>query len=183
VTEATRSVLDADGIRRCLRRLASEIIDGTEQGVPLALVGIRKGGVPLAERLADLIAKDEGTRPEVGAIDITLYRDDLYTGLEAPVFGQTELPFDIGGTGIVLVDDVLFTGRTTRAALGVVHDFGRPRWIKLAVLIDRGHRELPIQADFTGRVVESSREDLVRVSAAAAPSPDDCVILVKGPSR
>ena len=183
MTEATRTVLDADGIRRCLRRLASEITDGTEQGVPLALVGIRKGGVPLAERLADLIAQDEGTRPEVGAIDITLYRDDLYTGLEAPVFGQTELPFDIGGTGIVLVDDVLFTGRTVRAALGVVHDYGRPRWIKLAVLIDRGHRELPIQADFTGRVVESNREDLVTVNAGAVPEASDHVTLQRGSAR
>lgn len=183
MTEASRSVLDADGIRRCLRRLASEIIDGTEQGVPLALVGIRRGGVPLAERLADLIEADEGTRPQVGAIDITLYRDDLYTGLEAPVFGQTELPFDIGGTGIVLVDDVLFTGRTIRAALGVVHDFGRPRWIKLAVLIDRGHRELPVQADFTGRVVESSRGDRVTVEAGASPSPNDVVTLDRGPAQ
>lgn len=183
MNEATRSVLDADGVRRCLRRLASEIIDGTEAGVPLALVGIRKGGVPLAERLADLIEKDEGVRPEVGAIDITLYRDDLYTGLEAPVFGQTELPFDIGGTGIVLVDDVLFTGRTVRAALGVVHDYGRPRWIKLAVLVDRGHRELPVQADFTGRSLESHRGDLVTVNAGAAPSPSDCVTLQPGATR
>ena len=183
MTEATRSVLDADGVRRCLRRLASEIVDGTEQGVPLALVGLRRGGVALAERLANLIEDAEGVRPQVGAIDITLYRDDLYTGLEAPVFGQTELPFDIEGTGIVIVDDVLFTGRTTRAALGVVHDYGRPRWIKLAVLIDRGHRELPIQADFTGRVVESAREDRVTVVAAESPSSNDCVTLERGQSR
>jgi len=183
VTEATRSVLEADGVRRCLRRLASEIVDGTEQGVPLALVGLRRGGVPLAERLANLIEDAEGVRPQVGAIDITLYRDDLYTGLEAPVFGQTELPFDIEGTGIVIVDDVLFTGRTTRAALGVVHDYGRPRWIKLAVLIDRGHRELPIQADFTGRVVESAREDRVTVVAGESPSSNDCVTLERGQAR
>ena len=180
MTESTRQVLDADGVRRCLRRLASEIIDGCERGTPLALVGIRKGGVPLASRLADLIAADEGVRPEVGAIDITLYRDDLYTGLEHPVFGQTELPFDIEGTGIVLVDDVLFTGRTTRAAMGVVYDYGRPRWIKLAVLVDRGHRELPIQADFAGRVVESLREDRVVVHAEREPSAEDSVTMHRG---
>lgn len=183
MTEATRQVLDADGIRRCLRRLASEISDSAPQGVPLALVGIRKGGVPLAERLADLIEKDEGTRPEVGAIDITLYRDDLYTGLEHPIFGQTELPFDIEGTGIVLVDDVLFTGRTIRAAMGVVHDYGRPLWLKLAVLIDRGHRELPIQADFTGRVVESARQDRVLVDAGATASTSDSATLERGSAR
>ena len=137
----------------------------------------------MASRLADIIGADEGTRPQVGAIDITLYRDDLYTGLEHPVFGQTELPFDIEGTGIVLVDDVLFTGRTTRAAMGVVYDYGRPRWIKLAVLVDRGHRELPIQADFTGRVVDSSREDRVVVSAEREPSEHDSVTLERGAAR
>ena len=180
MTSPPRNVLDADGVRRCLRRLASEIVDASEPGVPIALVGVRKGGVPLAERLADLIEKDEGVRPLVGAIDITLYRDDLYTGLEAPIFGQTELPFDLEGTGIVLVDDVLFTGRTTRAALGVIHDYGRPRWIKLAVLVDRGHRELPIQADFTGRLVESSRSDRISVHAGTSPSESDCVTLEQG---
>jgi pyrimidine operon attenuation protein / uracil phosphoribosyltransferase len=174
-----RRILDAVAVKRCLRRLASEIVDGCEAGVPLALVGIRKGGVPLAHRLADLIAQDEGERPAVGALDITLYRDDLYTGLESPTFGETELPDDLEGTGIVLVDDVLFTGRTIRAALGVLHDYGRPRWIKLAVLVDRGFRELPIQADFTGRVVETRREDKVVVIAGRAPGEDD-VVRVEG---
>jgi pyrimidine operon attenuation protein/uracil phosphoribosyltransferase len=142
--------------------MASEIVDACEP--PLALVGIRRGGVPLAERLADLIAEAEGTRPVVGAIDITLYRDDLYTGLESPTFGATELPRDLERHGIVLVDDVLYTGRTVRAALGEVHDYGRPRWVKLAVLVDRGWRELPIQPDFVGRTVQSERTDKVIVT-------------------
>lgn len=172
-----RQILDAPAVRRCLRRMASEIVDGHTAGVPLALVGIRRGGVPLAHRLADLIALDEGDRPAVGAIDITLYRDDLYTGLESPKFGPTELPFELDGTGVVLVDDVLFTGRTIRAALGVVHDYGRPAWIKLAVLVDRGWRELPIQADYTGRQVQLERDDRVDVLAEREPSDDDRVVV------
>ncbi len=157
----SRTILDGKAVARCLRRMASEIADACEG--PIALVGIRSGGVPIAERLAELIADAEGeaARPVVGAIDITLYRDDLYTGLESPTFGATELPADLEGHGIVLVDDVLFTGRTVRAALGEVHDYGRPRWVKLAVLVDRGWRELPIQADFVGRTVESERADKV----------------------
>jgi len=178
-----RPILDAAGVRRCLRRLASEIIDEWDPEVPLALVGIRSGGVPLAERLADLVEEAEGRRPEVGAIDITLYRDDLYTGLESPTFGPTELPFDLQGCGVVLVDDVLFTGRTVRAALGVLHDYGRPRCIKLAVLVDRGHRELPIQADFTGRAVDSERNDKVVVTASHPQSKDDRVVLERRGGR
>jgi pyrimidine operon attenuation protein / uracil phosphoribosyltransferase len=175
-----RQILDALAVRRCLRRMASEIVDGHTAGVPLALVGIRSDGVPLAHRLADLIAHDEGERPAVGAIDITLYRDDLYTGLESPKFGPTELPFDVDGAGVVLVDDVLFTGRTIRAALGVVHDYGRPAWIKLAVLVDRGWRELPIQADFTGRKVELDRQDRVIVTAGREPADQDQVEVQTG---
>ena len=101
-------------------------------------------------------------------MDITLYRDDLYTGLEKPALGVTELPFDMEGTGIVLVDDVLFTGRTVRAALDAFHDYGRPRWIRLAVLVDRGHRELPILADVVGRRIETSLSDKVRVEIGEA---------------
>ena len=172
-------VLDAKALQRTLKRLASEIVEGcAEDGVDrIALVGIRRGGVPLAERLATLIEASEGTRPETGALDITLYRDDLYTGLESPTFGATELPGNLDGVGIVLVDDVLFTGRTVRAALGVVHDYGRPPWIKLAVLVDRGHRELPIQADFTGGVVPTRMTDRIEVKAGAEPASDDAVLL------
>ncbi len=163
---APRPILDDKSVSRCLRRMASEILDGLEEGEAVALVGIRAGGVPIAHRLAGLMAAAEGPRPEVGAVDITLYRDDLYTGLEKPTLGATELPFDLEGTGIVLVDDVLFTGRTVRAALDVVHDFGRPRWIRLAVLVDRGHRELPIQADVVGRRVETELSDRVVVEVS-----------------
>lgn len=175
-------VLDAAGLQRTLHRLASEIVEGcAEDGVDrFALIGIRRGGVPLAERLATLIEASEGTRPETGALDITLYRDDLYTGLESPTFGATELPADLNGVGIVLVDDVLFTGRTIRAALGVVHDYGRPPWIKLAVLVDRGHRELPIQADFTGGVIPTDRQARIDVRAGVEASDDDGVFLTEG---
>ncbi len=177
---ASQQILDGNGVRRCLRRMASEIVDVCPSDVPISLVGIRRGGVPLAERLADLIAEAEGARPSVGAIDITLYRDDLYTGLESPTFGETELPGDMEGTGIVLVDDVLYTGRTVRAAMGVVHDYGRPRWIKLAVLVDRGWRELPIQADFVGRTIKSERSDRIEVEAADSAGQSDRVVLHPG---
>jgi len=180
MSDSRREVLDSSGVERCLRRLASEIVDAMTDGETLALVGIRRGGVPLANRLADLIEETEGSRPRIGAIDITLYRDDLYTGLEKPSFGETTLPFDMAGTGIVLVDDVLFTGRTIRAALGVIHDIGRPRWIRLAVVVDRGHRELPIQADFVGRSVETQLSDRVRVAAGDKPGDDDAVYIETG---
>jgi pyrimidine operon attenuation protein/uracil phosphoribosyltransferase len=170
-----RVILDARGVERCLRRMASELVDSCARDVPLALVGIRTGGLPLAVRLADLIEAMGEARPRVGAVDITLYRDDLVTGLERPTLGETELPFDLDGTGIFLVDDVLFTGRTVRAALDAVHDFGRPRFLRLAVLIDRGHRELPIQPDVVGRRVATEFQDRVVVDARATPSPDDRV--------
>ena len=138
--------MNAIEVGRTLDRLATEIIELL--GVPsdYSLVGIVTGGHPVSERLADRIEVATGVRPATGTVDITLYRDDLYTGLEKPVLGETRLPFDLTGQDIVLVDDVLFTGRTVRAALDVLHDYGRPRSVKLAVLVDRGHRELPISA-------------------------------------
>ena len=182
MSEGHRKILDAAGVERCLRRLASEIVDACDPDVPLALVGIRSGGMPLAHRLAALVGQAEGKEPSLGAIDITLYRDDLYSGLEKPSFGETVLPFGIDGYGIVLVDDVLFTGRTVRAAMGELHDYGRPRWIRLAVLVDRGHRELPIQADFVGRKIESAHEDRVVVAAGEQPSAQDGVFVMTGQS-
>jgi len=162
-----RVVLDGKATQRTLRRLASQLVESLDDGARLALVGVRRGGVPLAEKLADLVAEETGRRPDVGAIDITLYRDDLYTGLEKPSFGATELPFELDGACVVLVDDVLFTGRTVIAALGVLRDYGRPRWVKLLVLIDRGWRELPVQAEFIGRTIETRREDRVLVEPEA----------------
>lgn len=175
-----RQLMDAAGIERTLRRLASQIVeDRGSPEVPLALVGIRRGGVPLAKRLAAHIAELEGVAPEVGAIDITLYRDDLYTGLEKPSFGVTQLP-PVDGTAIVLVDDVLFTGRTVLAALGVIRDYGRPRQVKLAVLVDRGHRELPVQADFVGKVIDTERTDKVLVWTGEEPNAADTVQIERG---
>lgn len=132
-----------------------------------ALVGIRTGGVPFADELADRVEAVLGRRPLRGDVDITLYRDDLYTGLEKPVLGDTDLAFEVNGCAIVLVDDVLFTGRTTRAALEEIHDFGRPSVVRLAVLVDRGHRELPIAPDFVGGFVPTALRERVNVDWAA----------------
>ncbi len=178
----SRVLMDAAGIERTLRRLASQIVEDHDREVPLALIGIRRGGVPLAKRLAALIGALEEVTPEVGAIDITLYRDDLYTGLEKPSFGATQLPFELNGVGVVLVDDVLFTGRTVQAALGELRDYGRPQNVKLAVLVDRGHRELPIQANFVGRTVQSDRSDKVIVETAELSGEDDRVVIERGRS-
>jgi pyrimidine operon attenuation protein/uracil phosphoribosyltransferase len=167
--------LDSKGIQRALARMAQEILESHEDVENLLLVGIHSGGVPLANRLASLIEATEGQRPFVGEMDITLYRDDLYTGLEKPVLGETKLPIALRGAHVVLVDDVLFTGRTIRAAMDEMMDFGRPDRIQLAVLVDRGHRELPIQANFIGRKFETQKSDQVTVCAGSVPSPADCV--------
>jgi len=170
-------------VGRTLDRLATEMVE--QLGIPTdyALVGIVTGGHPIAERLADRIEVSTGVRPQTGTVDITLYRDDLYTGLEKPVLGETVLPFTLTGQDIVLVDDVLFTGRTVRAALDVLNDYGRPRSVKLAVLIDRGHRELPIAADFVGRVMVTSKEDKVTVTVTPGDSSahDSVALALGGP--
>lgn len=161
------TVLDRSGVEAALDEMAAGIAGSLAAGERLALVGIRRGGVPLAEALADRLEERLGRRPDLGAIDITLYRDDLYTGLEKPSFGPTDLPFGLDGCSVVLVDDVLFTGRTVLAALGVLRDFGRPRWVRLAVLVDRGWRELPIEARYVGVTVETARGDTVVVDLEA----------------
>jgi pyrimidine operon attenuation protein/uracil phosphoribosyltransferase len=167
-------------VGRTLDRLATEMVE--QLGVPTdySLVGIVTGGRPIAERLADRIERATGVRPQTGTVDITLYRDDLYTGLEKPVLGETRLPFKLTGQDIVLVDDVLFTGRTVRAALDVLNDYGRPRTVKLAVLVDRGHRELPIAADFAGRMIDTTKADKVVVTLADDESGDDSVAVLPG---
>lgn len=165
-------LLAGDQLHAAVDQLADRI-GVAMRGVPRwALVGIRAGGVPLAQRIADRVYTTTGARPLRGDVDITLYRDDLYTGLEKPVLGDTDLPFEVSGCGIVLVDDVLFTGRTVRAAMGEVWDFGRPAFIRLAVLVDRGHRELPIRADHVGKNVPTSREEVVRVRVAEVDGED-----------
>lgn len=156
-------LMDKDAIRRALTRISHEIVERNKGTAGIVLVGIRSRGIPLAERIAAAIEKIEGTRPAIGVLDITLYRDDLSTLAYQPVVRETEIPVDITGKTIVLVDDVLYTGRTIRAALDALIDMGRPKSIQLAVLIDRGHRELPIRADFVGKNVPTSSKEEIRV--------------------
>ena len=156
-------VLDAAKIDRTITRMAHEIVERNRDLDNLALVGIRSRGVPLAHRLQKRIAGISGRELPVGTLDITLYRDDLTTVGPQAILKETRIPFPIDGRRIVLVDDVLFTGRTIRAALDGLMDFGRPRQIQLAVLVDRGHRELPIRADYAGKNVPTNREEMVEV--------------------
>ncbi len=173
----TRQIMDAGGVERALSRMAHQLAEAMH-GVPdLSLVGIHTGGVPLARRLAARMGSITGVIPPVGEIDITLYRDDLYTGLEKPVLGETRLPFRVTGVTVVLVDDVLFTGRTVRAAMDELMDFGRPARIALAAMIDRGHRELPIAADFVGRRVETAKGDRVSVRLVECGAEEDGVYI------
>jgi pyrimidine operon attenuation protein/uracil phosphoribosyltransferase len=151
-------------IRRAVTRIAHEILERNKGAEEIALVGIAARGDDLARRLAAEIERIEGTRPPVGVLDITFYRDDIGMRAEAPEVHETRIGFDITGRTVVLVDDVLFTGRTIRSALDALIDFGRPTAIQLAVLVDRGHRELPIRADFVGKNVPTRRDELVRVA-------------------
>ncbi|MGI6620482.1 MAG: bifunctional pyr operon transcriptional regulator/uracil phosphoribosyltransferase PyrR [Bacillota bacterium] len=156
-------IMDADGIRRALVRIAHEIVERNKGLDNVVLVGIRRRGVPLARRLADILKNSENVDVPVGELDITLYRDDLSLKFEQPHVGRTMLPFDVEGKKVVLVDDVLFTGRTVRAALDAIIDLGRPACIQLAVLVDRGHREIPIRADYVGKNVPTSRKEVIHV--------------------
>ena len=149
-------------MRRALVRIAHEILERNPQPESLALVGVRTRGVPLARRIAGHLA-EIGAEVPVGALDINLYRDDLTRVAEQPVIGKTEIGFPVDDRVVVLVDDVLYTGRTTRAALDALIDFGRPRRIQLAVLVDRGHRELPIRADYVGKNVPTGDHDVIEV--------------------
>ncbi|NPV72755.1 MAG: bifunctional pyr operon transcriptional regulator/uracil phosphoribosyltransferase PyrR [Pelotomaculum sp.] len=170
-------ILDKDGIRRSLTRIAHEIIERNKGTGNLVLVGIRRRGVPLAERLAERIKDIEGRTVPVGILDITLYRDDLTTLAHQPVVRSTEVPFSVSGKIVVLVDDVIYTGRTVRAALDAIMDLGRPKLIQLAVLIDRGHRELPIRADYVGKNVPTSSREEVSVRLQEIDGEERVVIL------
>lgn len=157
------TLMDAQEVTRALTRIAHEIVERNKGTESLALVGIHTRGVPIAERLARLIGEFEGAPPTLGKLDITLYRDDLSEIALQPLVRATELPFDVSGMRIVLCDDVLYTGRTARAALDALVDLGRPAVIQYAVLVDRGHRELPIRADYVGKNVPTGRNELIKV--------------------
>lgn len=172
-------IWDKEAIERALMRIAHEILEknkGTEQ---LCLVGIRNRGVYLARRLAEGIKKIEQKDVPVGILDITLYRDDLTLVSAHPVVHKTEIGFDINDTNLVLVDDVLYTGRTIRAALDALADFGRPKSIQLAVLVDRGHRELPIRADYVGKNIPTSQLEMVEARLEEVDGRDEVVIVEK----
>lgn len=158
-------LLDSTALGRTVARMAHEIAERNPHGADLALVGIQSGGVFLARRLAALLSGIYGQAVPAGILDVSLHRDDL-DQRSAPLLRPTELPFDLNGRTVVLVDDVLYSGRTTRAALDALHDFGRPSRVQLAVLVDRGHRELPIRADFVGKNVPTARSQRVEVSLA-----------------
>lgn len=159
------SILDEQGMQRAIVRIAHEIIERNEGASSIALVGIHRRGVPLAERIAQEIEQIEGARPPLGSLDISFYRDDVMRAI-APVLHASDIPFALEGVDVILVDDVLFTGRTTRAALDALMDYGRPRSVQLAVMVDRGHRELPIRADYVGKNVPSARDEDVRTSVS-----------------
>lgn len=174
-------IMDAARINRALSRLASEIVEENQGVHDLYLVGIRRRGWPLAQRIAKKIEEIEGVAPFLGSLDITLYRDDLSIVGASPIVNRTELDVDIEDKNIVLVDDVLYTGRTIRAALDQLMDFGRPKKVRLAVLIDRGreHRELPIQADFIGKIVPTKRSEIIKVMLKEFDSEEGVGIFVR----
>lgn len=169
-------ILDKTAIDKTIERMAHEIIEKAKSMKDTVVVGIKSRGAHLADRLADRIKAISGSRPPVGALDITLYRDDLTRASEQPVVHATEIDFDIDGKRVILVDDVLFTGRTIRCALDALIDFGRPAEIQLAVLVDRGHRELPIRADYVGKNIPTSTGETVEVRFEESEGKDEVVI-------
>ncbi len=169
-------IMDEQAMKRAVTRIAHEIIEKNKGVNDLALIGIQRRGVPLAKEIANRINDVEGIAVPVGVLDITFYRDDLSLLAEHPLINGTEISFSITGKKIVLVDDVLFTGRTVRAAIDALMDLGRPQMIQLAILIDRGHRELPIRADFAGKNVPTSKDEIVHVQVKDIDGEDKVVI-------
>ena len=172
----TKIVMDNKEMDRALTRMAHEIAEENKGAGDIAIIGIRTGGVPLAERLIERIAAIEGVKPPYGALDITLYRDDWSRLGYHPIVRKTEIPFSIDDRVIILVDDVLYTGRTIRAALDALTDLGRPRKIQLAIMVDRGRRELPIQPDYTGTSIQTSADEHVNVYLNEIDGKDEVVI-------
>ena len=169
-------IMDQVAIKRALVRIAHEIVEKNKGLDDVVLVGVRRRGVPLAHRLHEMLKDSEDFEVPVGELDITLYRDDLTLRFEQPHVGRTHLPFDIANKIVVLVDDVLYTGRTVRAGLDAIIDLGRPQCIQLAVLIDRGHREVPIRADYVGKNVPTSRKEVIHVRLSEIDQIDEVVI-------
>ena len=174
-----KELIDSAAMGRAITRIAHEILEKNKGTEDLVLIGIRTRGVPLAERLAAKIEEIEGVKLPTGILDITLYRDDLSTVAQQPIVHRTEIPFDITGKKVVLVDDVLYTGRTVRAALDALIDLGRPLQIQLAIMIDRGHRELPIRADFVGKNLPTSKDEVVDVNFKEIDEKDAVLLLEK----
>ena len=173
----SRQIMTPDDVRRALVRISHEIVEKHGGTHGLALVGVRRRGVPLAERLAAAIEQNEGVRLPVGALDITFHRDDISAqASRAPELKGTDLPFELEASTVVIVDDVLYTGRTVRAAMDALVDVGRPAAVRLAVLVDRGHRELPIRADHVGKNVPTAREETVHVRLREVDGQDEVVI-------
>ena len=176
------TIMDEAAMARAITRIAHEVIEHNEGSGTVRIVGIHRRGVPLAKMLADEIQKIEGVRPEIGELDISFYRDDVQRHI-SPVLHTTHIPFALEGTDIVLVDDVLYTGRTIRAALDALMDIGRPKTVQLAVMVDRGHRELPIRADYVGKNVPSSHEEDVRVHVAPLDGQNSVEIWERVPEK
>jgi len=180
MTERESRLCDADGLACLLDAMARRVGEGRRAGVPLRLIGVRTRGVPIAQRLAERLRPLVGGGVPVGAVDITLYRDDIGRSDRWPVLRGTEIAFQVDGAEIVLVDDVLFTGRTVRAALNAICDLGRPDCIRLAVLVDRGHREIPVQPDVVGLIVPTERRERVRVRIGPVDPVDEIIKVAEG---
>lgn len=170
------TIMNGKEVRRAMTRIAHEILEANKGGQGLVLLGVQRRGVPLAAMIADAIERVEGVKTPQGAIDITFYRDDLSTIGPAPRINETNVPIDVADKIVILVDDVLYTGRTVRAAIDVILDWGRPQAIRLAVLIDRGHRELPIRPDFVGKNVPTSQREIIKVRVQEFDGNDDVVV-------
>jgi pyrimidine operon attenuation protein/uracil phosphoribosyltransferase len=177
-----RQIMGADDLRRALVRIAHEIVEGNGGTDGLVMVGVHSRGVPLAQRLAAMIREHEGVEVPVGSLDITYYRDDLTKIAHAPIVKRTEAMPDITDKTVVLVDDVLFTGRTVRAALDAITDHGRPTAVRLAVVVDRGHRELPIRPDHVGKNLPTSLDENVQVRLSETDGVDE-VLIARSPAR